>query len=633
MTENKSCSCCAPHEESNHSREENEKTSILTYVRFGAGIVVFIAGILLPEPIIKNILLLSAYAILGYDVLIDAAKNVFKAKMLDENFLMAIATVGAVAIGEFAEAVGVMLFYQIGEMCQDYAVGKSRRSIKGILALRPDYANVVEDDGSVRKYSPEKVQTGMIVQVKKGERVPLDGILLSDSMTADTSALTGESRPRDITAGEEVLSGMINSDAAVKIKVTSSYENSTVARLLEMVEKASENKAQSENFITKFAKIYTPVVVISAIALMLGGFIITGNFSTWLYRSLVFLVISCPCALVISIPLTYFAGIGLASKNGILFKGGNYLEALVNVETAVFDKTGTLTKGAFEVSEVVTLSDISRGKLIEITAHGESLSTHPIAQSIVNYYGKTPDNSKITEHREIAGNGISFLFEGEKYSAGSEKFLSGEGINMPDKIIPGAIYIACEKTLAGYIVMSDVIKEGSCNLAKKIKQLGIKRTVMLTGDSGQAAVETAKVLDIDEVHAELLPDGKLKLLEEMCKSQKVMFAGDGINDAPVLKRADVGIAMGGLGSDAAIEAADVVIMNDSPEKIISGIKIAKRTKTVVLQNIVFILLLKGIILILGALGYANMWLAIFADVGVSLLATLNAMKVLLYKPN
>jgi len=629
----KECACCE-HEHSqikNNSKEEKEPSVLFKILRFGTGILFFAAGLLASSEwlngYLKTVFLFAAYFILGYDILYSALINTVKGKLFDENFLMAIATVGAIIIGEQSEAVGVMLFYQIGETFQEYAVGRSRKSIKSLLDLRPDYANVVGDNGSVTKIAPEKVKVSQVIQVLSGERVPLDGTLLYDTMSADTAALTGESRPRDISKGGEVLSGVINLSGAVNIEVTSLYENGTIARLLELVESAADKKAKNESFITKFSKIYTPAVVISAALLAILGSVITGNPSDWMYRALVFLVVSCPCALVVSIPLSYFAGIGLSSKNGILIKGSNYLEALTSCKTAVFDKTGTLTKGSFTVIETAAFL-YDQNEILRLAAMGESMSTHPIAKSIVKRYGSELDTAKIKNHTEYAGMGVGYQTDGSEILVGSTKLLKFKEVPCDLCTVSGAVYVAVDGNVAGYLIISDQIKESAQALLNIKKETDITKTVMLTGDDASEAAKISEKLGIDEYYASLMPEKKLEILETIAKTENVIFVGDGINDAPVLKRANVGVAMGGLGSDAAIEAADIVIMNDSPAKLITAVKIAKRTKTIVIQNIVFVLFVKAVILLLGIFGIANMWLAVFADVGVSLLATLNAVRLI-----
>ncbi len=575
-----------------------------------------------------------SYLLVGGEVLLRAAKNILRGQVFDENFLMAIATIGAFAIGEFPEGVAVMLFYQAGEFMQGLAVNRSRRSISELMDIRPDYANLKVGE-EVKKVSPEEVGIGDLIIVKPGEKFPLDGEVVDGASMVDTSALTGESVPREVEVGSEVLGGFINKNGLLTVKVSKEFGESTVAKILDLVQNASSKKAPTENFITKFARYYTPVVVFGALALaIVPPLVIEGaTFSEWIYRALVFLVISCPCALVVSIPLGFFGGIGGASKNGILVKGGNYLEALNSVEIVVMDKTGTLTKGVFEVTKVRTTNDFSKDKLIEYAAYTESYSNHPIATSILKAYGNEIDKKEISNYNEISGHGIKATVKGKEVLAGNVKLMKKENIKYDEVDEAGTVvHIAIDKKYAGYILISDEIKEDSKNAIKGLKEVGIKQTVMLTGDNSRVANKIAEELGLDKVYSELLPQHKVEKVEmlerEKTKKGKLIFVGDGINDAPVLARADIGVAMGGLGSDAAIEAADVVIMTDEPSKIVSAIKIAKRTRKIVWQNIIFSLGVKGVFLILGALGYATMWEAVFADVGVTLIAVLNAMRVM-----
>lgn len=580
---------------------------------------------------------LISYILIGGEVLLQALKNIGKGQVFDENFLMSIATVGAFAIGEFPEGVAVMLFYQVGEFFQDVAVNKSRKSIEDLMDIRPDAANLKVGD-KVIVVSPEEVNIGDIIIVKPGEKIPLDGNILEGTSMLDTSALTGESLPREVEKGDAVLGGFINKNGLLNIEVTKEFGESTVAKILDLVQNASGKKAPTENFITKFAMYYTPAVVIIAAALALvPPLVISGaTFSQWVYRALVFLVVSCPCALVVSIPLGFFGGIGGASKNGILVKGGNYLEALNNVEAVVFDKTGTLTKGVFKVTEIVSEENISRELLLEYAAFVESYSNHPIATSILKAYGKEINKEKIESYDELSGYGIKIKFEGKEIIAGNYKLMDKEGISYSNTSSLGTIvHLAIDGKYAGYINISDEVKEDSKEAIKGLKEIGIKKIVMLTGDNKTVADKIGKDLELDMIYSELLPHEKVEKLE-MIDSQKsskgkIIFVGDGINDAPVLARADIGIAMGGVGSDAAIEAADVVIMTDEPSKIVTAIKIAKRTKTIVMQNIVFALGVKGVILLLGAFGIATMWEAVFGDVGVALIAVLNSMRVMKVK--
>ncbi|CEH35849.1 heavy metal translocating P-type ATPase [Romboutsia lituseburensis] len=626
-------------EKNTNSVKEESKSDVnkADLIKLIIGAVVYIFGIYQTatgfESQFSNLIFLIAYIIVGGEVLLKAIKNAFKGHMFDENFLMAIATVGALAIGELPEAVGVMLFYQVGEFLQGMAVGKSRKSITALMQIRPDSANL-KVGSDIKVVSPEDVSIGDIIIVKPGEKVPLDGIVIEGISMVDTSALTGESVLREITAGEDILSGFINKNALLTIKVTKEFGESTVAKILDLVENASSKKSKTENFITKFSKYYTPAVVISALLIAVVPPIVIKDavFSDWLYRGLIFLVVSCPCALVLSIPLSFFSGIGFASKNGILIKGSNYLEALRSVDTVVFDKTGTLTKGVFNVTKINSVG-ISEENLLEYAAVAEANSNHPIAKSILSYYNKSVDLEKIESYEEIAAYGIKVGYNGEHILAGNEKLMRKENIfYSPAKEVGTVVYIAVNKVYRGYIVISDEIKEDSIDAIKHLKSMGIKEVVMLTGDNEKVANNIASQLGLDKVYSNLLPNEKVDKLEEIyegrTEKEKVIFVGDGINDAPVLARADVGIAMGGLGSDAAIEAADVVLMTDEPSKISKAIEIATKTNKIVWQNIIFALGIKIIVLILGAGGIATMWEAIFADVGVALIAVLNAMRAM-----
>lgn len=557
-----------------------------------------------------------------------------RGQVFDENFLMSVATIGAFAIGEFAEGVAVMLFYQIGEFFQGRAVNRSRKSIADLMDIRPDYANL-KLENEVKKVSPQEVKINDYIVIKPGEKVPLDGVVVEGESMVDTSALTGESVPREVKKDNDVLGGFINKNGVLTVKVSKEFEESTVSKILELVENASSKKAPTENFITKFARYYTPIVVFAALGLaVIPPLVIQGaTFAEWIYRALTFLVISCPCALVISIPLGFFGGIGGASKNGILIKGGNYLEALNSVDTVVFDKTGTLTKGVFKVTDINPSKDISKEELLEYAAFAESYSNHPIATSILNAYSKEIDKEKIENYEEIAGHGIKVNVKGKEVLAGNIKLMDLNKIQ--HKLVEDmgtVIYVALDGNFAGSILISDEVKIDSKNAIKGLKDIGIKKTAMLTGDNKKVGVKIANELGLDEVYAELLPDQKVEKLEMLDKQKsekgKLVFVGDGINDAPVLARADIGVAMGGLGSDAAIEAADVVLMTDEPMKLVNAIKIAKRTKKIVWQNIIFAFGVKAIVLLLGAGGHASMWEAVFADVGVALIAVLNAMRVL-----
>ena len=615
--------------------------------RFILGAIILAAAIFVPKNLFvpRLILFLISYFIVGYDVLFKAVKNIKKGQIFDENFLMAIATLGAFAIKEFPEAVSVMLFYQIGEMFQDLAVGKSRKSITSLMNIRPDYANL-KIEGEIKKVLPKEVKLGDIIVIKPGEKVALDGKITNGSSTFDTSALTGEAIPRTFEIGDEILSGFINTTNLVEIEVTKSFENSTISKILDLVQNASSKKSKTENFITKFARFYTPAVVIIAllIAILPMIFVKDAQFSTWLYRALIFLVVSCPCALVVSIPLGFFGGIGGASKNGILIKGANYLEALNNLETVVFDKTGTLTKGKFKVSEInVQNSKYTKDDLLKYAAIAESFSNHPIAQSIVLEYEKNnkklekTDSSEF-EFEEIAGHGVKVKYENSEILAGNLKLLKKENVEAAEKDAVGTVvYVAKDGKYLGNLIIADEIKEDAKKTVEELNNLGIKNVVMLTGDNRKIGENVASKLNISKVFTDLLPLGKVEKMEEFLKNKstngKVLFVGDGINDAPVLARSDIGVAMGGVGSDAAIEAADMIIMNDEPSKIVTALKIAKKTKKIVWQNIIFALGVKIIILVMGALGFATMWEAVFGDVGVALIAILNATRALTYKEN
>ncbi|MFR7545597.1 MAG: heavy metal translocating P-type ATPase [Clostridia bacterium] len=584
----------------------------------------------------NNILYILAYAMVGIEIVIKAFKNIIKGKVFDENFLMAVATIGAFVIGELPEAVAVMLFYQVGELFQSYAVSKSRKSISNLMDIRPDFANV-ERNKDVEKVKPENVKIGEIIIIKPGEKVPLDGIVVEGNSSLDTKALTGESLPKDVKVNEEVLSGFINLNGVIKVKVTKEYGESTVSKILDLVENASNKKSKSENFITKFAKYYTPIVVITALILAIVPPLIIKDavLSDWIYRALSFLVVSCPCALVISIPLSFFGGIGGASKMGVLIKGSNYLEALSNTEIVVFDKTGTLTKGVFEVQKVAP-EGISKEELLEVTAYSEHYSNHPIAISIKNAYGREIDEEKIINTNEIPGFGIMAKIEDKEILVGNEKLMNENKISFSKCDSIGTIlYVTIDKKYAGYIVIADKIKDDSKDTIKLLKKNNIKQTVMLTGDRKKVGEEVAKELGIDKVYTDLLPDGKVKKVEELLTSRaqkgKLIFVGDGINDAPVLAISDIGVAMGGLGSDAAIEAADVVIMTDEPSKLVNAIKLSKRTMRIVKENIIFAIFVKVLVLVLSALGVATMWEAVFADVGVSIIAIINALRALRVK--
>ncbi|MBU5486001.1 cadmium-translocating P-type ATPase [Clostridium sp. MSJ-11] len=578
-------------------------------------------------------LYLISYIIVGGDVVLKAIKNIFRGQVFDENFLMCIATVGAFLIGEYPEGVAVMLFYQVGEVFQSYAVDQSRKSIVSLMDIRPDYANVKRGSELV-KMDPDEVKIDDIIVIKAGERIPLDGVVIDGNSMIDTSALTGESVPRELSVGSDVLSGCININGVLTVRVTKEYEESTVSKILDLVENASSKKSNSENFITKFARYYTPaVVIVAAMLAVLPPLLIEGaTFNEWIYRALTFLVISCPCALVISVPLSFFGGIGAASKSGVLVKGSNYLEALAETEMVVFDKTGTLTKGVFTVQEI-NAKGISKDELLELTAYAENYSNHPISISLKQAYNKKIDESEITDVEEISGHGVRAVVKGKTVYAGNIKLM--QRIDAPyykGEIVGTVVHVAIDNKYAGYIVIADEVKPDAAKAIHELKAANIKQTVMLTGDSNSVGMKVAKELGLDKAYTELLPAGKVEKVEELLRQKsakgKLAFVGDGINDAPVLARADIGIAMGGLGSDAAIEAADIVIMTDEPSKIATAMKISKRTLGIAKQNIVFALGVKAIVLIMGAAGIATMWEAVFADVGVSVIAILNAMRVL-----
>lgn len=575
---------------------------------------------------------LIPYLVIGYDIVFKAARNISHGQVFDENFLMMVATFGAFGVKEYSEAVAVMLFYQVGELFQGYAVGKSRQSISDMMDICPEYANV-EVNGEMIQADPDDVEVGSIITIKPGERIPLDGEIVEGESLIDTAALTGESVPRKAVAGDEVISGCVNGSGTLKVRVTKEFEDSTVAKILELVENASSKKAKVENFITRFARYYTPLVTIGAVLLaVLPPLILGSGWSDWIQRACIFLVISCPCALVISVPLGFFGGIGAASRLGILVKGSNYLEAVAEMTTIVFDKTGTLTKGEFKVTNILP-EGCSEEELLEMVALGEGYSNHPIGLSIKEAYGNVLDMNRVSEAEEIAGHGIHVKVDGKDVLIGNEKMMSENQIAYaPYESAGTVVYMACQGQFSGVIVISDTVKEGVREAIDSMKQVGVKKTVMLTGDRRKAAEAVANELGIDEVHAELLPGSKVeqveKLLQRQNPKERLAFAGDGINDAPVLTRADIGIAMGSMGSDAAIEAADVVLMDDDVRKIASVVRISRKTLAIVRQNIVFALGVKALVLILGAFGMANMWEAVFADVGVSVIAILNSMRAL-----
>ena len=597
--------------------------------------------------ILRFVCYLVPYLTIGYDILLKAGKGIKNRQVFDENFLMAVATIGAIAIalyeqsGDYTEAIAVMLFYQIGEWFQSYAVGKSRRNISDLMDIRPDYANI-EQDGKLEKVDPDEIEIGTVIVVQPGEKVPIDGVIVEGVSTLNTSALTGESLPRDAKAGDEIISGCINMTGVLKIRTTKEFGESTVSKILDLVENASSRKSKSEDFISKFARVYTPAVCGSALALAvlpplvrMFALGLPAGWEDWIYRALTFLVISCPCALVISIPLSFFAGIGGASKEGVLVKGSNYLETLSQTRIVVFDKTGTLTQGVFEVNGIhhTTMED---EKLLEYAALAESASSHPISKSIQQAYGKELDRSRVSDIQEISGNGIVAKVDGKMVAAGNGKLMDHLGISyQPCSHVGTIIHMAVDGSYAGHLVISDVIKPTAQKAVSSLRAAGVKKTVMLTGDARKVGEQTAASLGLDEVYSELLPAGKVEKVEEMLRNKpekaKLAFVGDGINDAPVLRRADIGIAMGAMGSDAAIEAADVVLMDDDPMQIAKAIKISRKCLGIVYQNIVFAIGIKLICLLLGALGIANMWLAIFADVGVMILAVLNAIRALFVK--
>ena len=585
---------------------------------------------------VNNIIYIIAYIIVGFDIVKKALRNITRGKVFDENFLMTVATIGAFGIGEFPEAVAVMLFYQIGELFQSYAVDKSRKSISNLMNIRPDFANV-ERDGKTEKVDPDEVKIGEIIVVKPGEKVPLDGCVIEGKTSLDTKALTGETLPREVEKGEEILSGCINLNSVIKIKVTKEYGESTVSKILDLVENASSKKSKSENFITKFAQYYTPIVVIAAVLLAIVPPLIIKNatFSEWIYRALSFLVVSCPCALVISIPLSFFGGIGAASKMGILIKGSNYLEAIASTEIIVFDKTGTLTEGVFEVQKVEAIG-ISKEELIKMAAYAEYYSNHPISLSVKEAYKEKIDEKQIVETQELSGFGIVAKINKQDVLVGNEKLMNDNNIEFTRCNDIGTIlYVAIDNKYCGYILIADKIKKDSQNAIKNLKKNNIKETVMLTGDRKSVGENVAQKLGLDKVYTGLLPAGKVEKVEELLKKKsekgKLVFVGDGINDAPVLALADIGIAMGGLGSDAAIEAADVVLMTDEPSKIVDAIHLSKRTMKIVKENIIFAIVIKVLVLILSAFGLSTMWEAVFADVGVSILAIINALRILKVK--
>lgn len=617
-----------------HSHNSNDRKFSKDDIFIGIGVVLFLLSMVFTFNYPLNLLLfVGAYLFIGGQVLLMAGKNILRGQVFDENFLMSIATLGAFAIGEYPEGVAVMLFYQVGEFFQDLAVNRSRKSIHDLMDIRPDYANLKAGD-NISKVDPSHVNIGDLIIVKPGEKVPLDGIIIEGKAMMDTSALTGESIPRNVGPGSQVLSGFINNSGLITLEVTKNFHESTVSKILELVENTSSKKATTEQFITKFSRFYTPIVVFIALGIAIfPPLVLGGGFSQWIYKSLVFLVISCPCALVISVPLGFFGGIGSASKNGILVKGGNYLEALNNIDMMIFDKTGTLTKGTFEVIKVHSHGDFSDNDLLYYAAHGEYYSNHPIAKSIVKRFDGIVNKGDISNYEEISGFGIRATIKGKDLFLGNDKLMSKENIEFTLPSTVGTIvHGAINNQYMGYIVISDELKADSKDTIKALKSLGIRKNIMLTGDNEVLGENIAKELSLDAFYAGLLPQEKVERLEQLdkekIKGKNLAFVGDGINDAPVIVRADIGIAMGGLGSDAAIEAADIVLMTDEPSKLIKAIKIARFTRNIVMQNIIFALTVKIGVLILGALGYATMWLAVFADVGVSLIAILNSLRVI-----
>lgn len=617
---------------------------IVTAVLF-AGLFVFEKFVPITSRILRLVVYMVPYLVISYDILKKAFKGIIKGQVFDENFLMAVASVGAVAIavyenGSYNEAVAVMLFYQIGELFQSYAVGKSRRSISELMDIRPDYANI-EVDGKIEQVDPDEVEVGSIIVVSAGEKIPIDGVIVEGSTTLDTAALTGESVPRSVKESDEVISGCINLSGTVRIRTTKPFGESTVSKILDLVENSSSKKSKSEQFISKFARIYTPAVCGGALALALLPPVVSliigkdAMWLTWIYRALTFLVISCPCALVISIPLSFFAGIGGASKEGVLVKGSNYLETLSKTKIVVFDKTGTMTKGNFDVTEIAPVG-VENNELLRLAAYAESYSSHPISKSIKSAYGKEIDNAKISDVNEISGNGVLAVADGKKIAVGNSKLMDKLGVKYTACSKVGTVvYVAVDGKYCGYILIADALKPTSVSAVRELKKCGVRKTVMLTGDSKEVADAVAKELGADEVYSELLPADKVsqveRLLADKGEKEKLAFVGDGINDAPVLSRADIGIAMGALGSDAAIEAADIVLMDDDPMKISKAIKISSKCLRIVNENIYFALGVKALCLILGAVGIANMWVAIFADVGVMVLAVLNAIRALSVK--
>ncbi len=605
-------------------------------IRLAIGVVLLLCAVLIPaEPwYIKLVLFLIPYLLIGGEVLLDAARNILRGQVFDENFLMSVATIGALCLGEYTEAVAVMLFYQIGELFQNFAVNRSRQSITELMDIRPDFANI-ERDGELVRVDPEELAVGDVIVVRAGEKVPCDGVVIEGASQLDTAALTGESLPVEVCSGSEIISGSVNLSGLLHVRITKHFSESTVARILELVETASDKKARMENFITRFARVYTPAVCAAALLLAVVPPLFLGGWAGWIRRGLIFLVVSCPCALVISVPLSFFGGLGGASRKGVLIKGSNYLEALASADTVVFDKTGTLTSGKFSVVAVHP-RETSEESLLEIAALAECSSTHPLARSVVEHYGKVPDRSRVSDIVEQAGNGVTAVIDGDTVLAGNERLMQSAGIEFhPCHLTGTIIHIAVNGRYEGHIVISDVLKPESAEAISLLKSLGVRKTVMLTGDREEVARSVAGELGLDEYHSGLLPADKVERVERMLEAEReganLVFVGDGINDAPVLTRADIGIAMGALGSDAAIEAADVVLMDDKPTGLAVAIRIARKTMRIVRQNIVFALAVKALVLVLAALNVANMWLAVFADVGVSVIAIINAMRCMKIK--
>ncbi len=619
------CSCGHDHEH-HHEHAENAGRTLL--IRAGLAILLLVLGHFVPFAWLGMLLNAAAYLIAGYDVLLTALRNIRRGEVFDENFLMAVASIGAMAVGESAEGVMVMLLYQLGEYLQDKAVDKSRDNIAALMDVRPDYANVLRSGSEVR-VSPEEVQVGETILVRPGEKIPLDGVVMEGTSALDTAALTGESLPRDVSVGNSVLSGCVNMTGVLNVQVTAAYGQSTVAKILALVEESGEHKAETERFITRFSRWYTPAVCIAAVLIAVIPGLVTGDWREWLYTALTFLVISCPCALVISVPLTFFSGIGGASRKGILVKGANHLETLAALDTAAFDKTGTLTKGVFTVTEIVPVG-MNEVELLDLAAHAEMHSSHPIARSLREACGAELDEGRVADVTDTAGQGLSAVVDGKAVLCGNEKLMRANQVAFaPVEAVGTIVHVAVDGTYAGYIVISDAVKAGASAAMSALKDAGVTRTVMLTGDNEAVAAQVASCLGLTDYRASLLPGDKVAALESLLEDDhKVAFVGDGVNDAPVLRRADVGIAMGGLGSDAAIEAADVVLMDDDVGKLAIAVRLAKKTMSIARQNIAFALLVKALVMLLGILGIANMWLAVFADVGVAMLCILNALRAM-----